>query len=358
MINTYLEMRKFTNSIVLFDGPELYLNAAIETKVISHLRELAQHGNQFLIVTHSPEIISSCQKETIYRLSGGSPNIAERIDTKAERITTLKALGVTLYDQLFSLRVVYVEGDSDEEILKNFQPDITDRASFIPMGGVKPSSKVVKLLNKATQYENFRAIRDRNTFTESDIEGLEKDHCGRLHIWRRYHIENYLLDATAIFEVLKEYSGIRCRTEFKRVEEVERELRTIADSLQNKVIAIRLQKELNEKVFMHVKVNPRDINQSLTTISKRRLLKIRKSLDEEKLRRLTESVTKQVEKTWDQDWIVLCPGREILEEFCKRHIKGKKGTTYPILSDLVAKKIAQLNTIHEDIRNVITLIMN
>lgn len=357
MINAYLERRKLTNSIVLFDGPELYLNAAIETKVISHLRELAQHGNQFWIVTHSPEIISSCEKETIYRLSGGNPNIAERIDTKAERIRTLKTLGVTLYDQLFSLRVVYVEGDSDEDMLKDFEPNITDRAFFIPMGGVKPSSKVVKLLNKATQYENFRAIRDRNTFTEKDIERLEKDHCARLHIWRRCHIENYLLDATAIFEVLREHSGIRCRTEFKMVEEVEGELKTIADGFRNKVIARRLEIELNEKVLAPVNVNPRDINQSLITISQRRLPKIRKGFDEKELLCLAVIATNELEKTWDQEWIILCRGRDILEDFCKRNIKGEKDTTYPILRDLVTKKIAQLNRIHEDVKKVISLIM-
>lgn len=358
MINAYLEKHKFTNSVILLDGPELYLNAAIERKVISHLRELAQHGNQFWIATHSAEIINSCNKETIYRLSGGIPNIPERIDTRDERIRTLKALGAMLSAQLVSQRVVYVEGDSDKDILEYFEPNVTDRASFIPSGGVKPSGQVVDLLNKATQFENFQAIRDRNTLSEEEIERLEKASHGRLHIWRRYHIENYLLDATAIFQVLSEHRGaIKCRTEFKEVDEVERELRVIADGLRNKVIAKRLERELNKKVFMPLKVNPRDIKRSLITMSVRRLSNIQKHLDEEELLRLTEIAANEIEKIWDQKWIVLCPGREILREFCKRNIIGSVDAVYPFITEFVARKIAQLDIIHGDVKKVIRLIM-
>jgi len=358
MTNTYLERQKFADSVILLDGPELHLNAAIEKKVIIRLRELAQHGNQFWIATHSPEIINSCDKETIYRLGGGTPNIAERIDTKDERIRTLKALGATLSAQLVSQRVVYVEGDSDKDILEYFEPNITQRASFIPSGGVKPLGQVVELLNKATQYENFRGIRDRNSLTEKEIEKLEETSQGRLHIWRRYHIENYLIDANAILKVLSEHgTAIKCRTVFKNVDDVERELRAIADGLRNKVIAMKLESELNKKIFLPVKVNPQDIKQSLITMSNRRLPNIPKCLCDEELLHLKEIITNKVEKIWDSEWIVICPGREILRGFCKRHIIGSVDTVYPFIREFIARKIVQLDIIHEDVSKVTSLIM-
>lgn len=218
--------------------------------------------------------------------------------------------------------------------------------------------QVVELLNKATQYENFRGIRDRNSLTEKEIEKLEKMSQGRLHIWRRYHIENYLLDATAIFEVLSEHgTTIKCRTVFKSVDDVERELRAIADGLRNKIIAMRLESELNKKIFLPVKVNPQDIKQSLITMSNRRLPNIQECLGNKELLRLKEITTNKVEKIWDSEWIVICPGREILREFCKRHIVGSVDTVYPFIREFIARKIVQLDIIHEDVSKVTSLIM-
>jgi hypothetical protein len=203
MTYAYLERRKFTNSVILFDSPDLHLHAAVERKVIAHLRRLSELGNQFWIATHSPEIISSCEGETIYRLTGGTPNIAERIDIRSDKIQTLKALGATVHIQMISQRIVYVEGDSDAQLLEYFEPRLAHQVSFLPAGGVTTTERVIELLNQATEYENFRAIRDRDYLTEAEIEEIEHRANGRLFVWRRYHIENYLLDEEAIFEVLQ-----------------------------------------------------------------------------------------------------------------------------------------------------------
>jgi predicted ATPase len=355
MIFAYLERRKFTNSVILFDGPELYLNAAIEKKIISYLRKLAELGNQFWIITHSPEIINSCDKEVIYRLNGGSPNIAERVDTKNKRIKTLEALGATLFAQLISQRVVYVEGESDKDILIYFEPDIAHFASFIPSSGVKPSGMVIELLNKATKFENFRAIRDRDILTNKQVEELEKASNNRLLIWRKHEIENYLLDAETLFVVLQEHPSIRCKTKFKDPSELEGELKRIADNLQSIVVARRLESWMNGELFKRVRIDPKNIDESLRIICNRRLPKIQ-GLNESELEKLREDIKNEIEKEWDQRWIDLSPGKDILEEFCKQHIKGSSKTIFPILIELLAKKIAKLDRIHPDVKRVITMI--
>lgn len=355
MIFTHLERRKFTNSVILFDGPELYLNAAIEKKIISYLRRLAELGNQFWVTTHSPEIINSCDKETIYRLSGGSPNTAERVDTKNERIKTLEALGATLFAQLISQRVVYVEGKSDKDILTYFEPDIAHFASFIPSTGVKPLGMVIELLNKATKFENFRAIRDRDILTNKQIEELEKASNNRLLIWRRHEIENYLLDAETLFAVLQEHPSIRCKTKFKGPPELKGELKRIADNLQSVVVARRLESWMNSELFKQVKIDPKNIDESLKTICARRVPKVQE-LSESELEKPREDIRNEIEIEWDQRWTELSPGKDILEEFCRQHIKGSLNTIFPILIELLAKKIAKLGRIHPDVKRVIAMI--
>lgn len=355
MIFAYLERRKFTNSVILFDGPELYLNAAIEKKIIGYLQKLTKQGNQFWIVTHSPEIINSCDKETIYRLSGGSPNTAERVDTRNERIKTLEALGATLFAQLISQRVVYVEGDSDNDILTYFDPNIAHFASFIPSTGVKPLGMVIELLNKATKFENFRAIRDRDILTDEQIEELERTSNYRLLIWKRHEIENYLLDAEALFAVLQEHPSIKCKTEFKDPPELEGELKRMADSLQSVVIARRLESWMNNELFKQVKIDPNNIDESLRTICARRVAKVQK-LTESELEKLRARIKNDIEMEWNQKWIELSPGKDVLEDFCRQHIEGSLNTIFPILIELLAKKIATLDRIHPDVKRVFAMI--
>lgn len=353
MIFAYLERRKFTNSVILFDGPELHLNAAIEKKIFGHFQRLAQQGNQFWVATHSPGIINSCDRETIYRLSGGSPNIATRVNTRDEQIKTLEALGATLSAQLISRRIVYVEGDSDKNILEEFQPGISHYVHFIPSGGVKPTGQVIDLLNKAVKFENFRAIRDRGFLTDAQIEKLERESNNHCVVWRRYEIENYLIDPVALFEVLQEYPALGCRDKFENATEIEEELKRIADGLQSQVVAKKLENELNSDLFKRRKINANAIEKSLETICARSLTKVQQLSQEENRRTLIEKTRSAIQREWGQKWVDLCPGKDVLREFCKKHVPGSTGTTFPLLIELLAKKVAQLECIHPDVQKVI-----
>jgi len=357
MTYAYLQRRKFTNSVVLFDSPELHLHATVERKVIGHLRGLAKLGNQFWLATHSPEILTSCKKETVYRLTGEDPNTAERVDVRAERIQTLKALGASLHVQMVSRRIVYVEGESDAELLECLEPRLAHEASFIPAGGVSATGRVIELLNEATEYENFRAIRDRDYLTEDDIADLEGRANGRLFVWRRYHIENYLLDEAAILEVIQGHRSLRL-TKFTGAEDVAHQLRLIADQLRTRVVAARLERCLDEVLFKRVNLDASDIQGSLQKLVKRRLPQVQETLDAAHVAAMHERVEAEVNATWNTRWIELCPGRAILQEFCKQRTQGPWEPIYPILKELVAKKITELDRLHPDVRRVIGSILD
>lgn len=357
MTYTVLEKRKFTNSIVLFDEPELHLHGALERKVLSYLRNLADLGNQFWLCTHSPEIIGSCENETIYRLTGGNPNTAQRIDLKSEQIETLKSLGASVHIQMISQRIVYVEGDSDSQILEYINPNIIHVASFVPSQGVRGVKGAIDLLNKASRFENFRGIRDRDYLSDEEIRKIEKDTAGRVHVWKRYHVENYLLDSNAIYAVLSSHRAIKLRKTFNNAVEINNEFKLIADDLKNIVIAGKLEKLINEKIMHRVNISYSNIKESYKTNAAKRLPDIQSVLDEEIHDKYIQQVSDEINKNWDSRWLELCPGREVLKEFCRRNIDGALDTVYPILIEQIAKQLAVAG-LNQEVKEVLETITN
>lgn len=356
MTYSLLEKRKFTNSVILFDEPDLHLHGALERKVLSYLRGVAELGNQIWICTHSPEVIGSCDKETIYRLSGGSPNRAEKVDLKSEQIETLKSLGATIHIQMISQRIVYVEGESDSQILEYINPGIIHYASFIPAQGVKGVMGAIDLLNRASKFENFIGIRDRDYLSDEEIKEIEERSRGRIHVWKRYHIENYLLDGNAIYKALSTHKGIKLEKDFHDGQDIDKELKQIADVLKNIVVAQKLENLLNRELYKCVTIDPRNIEESYKTVVQRRLPIMNSYLNEREYHKYIEQAYNEIGHQWEARWIELCPGREILREFCRKNIDGALDTIYPILIEQIAKQLV-VEGLNSEVKTVIESIM-
>ncbi len=143
--------------------------------------------------------MSSVVDESIIRFTGGSPNKVINVNLDDEKLEVLRALGASTHAQLISKRIVYVEGESDERLLTLFEPKLVHEATFIVTEGGATTPRVMDLLNKATRYENFRAIIDRDHHSDPEIKRLEENSGEYLHVWKKRHIENYLLDQETIY---------------------------------------------------------------------------------------------------------------------------------------------------------------
>lgn len=202
---------KLTNSIILFDEPELHLNASLERKVINNLRKIVNAGNQIWVGTHSFEIIGTVPLENLYQLyrdiSPNKQNQIELCSTKRDRINALGSLGASIGIQLISNRIVFVEGPSDREFLQNLYEEYGDKVTFKETHGVKSlmhiSKAAIDLLDQVSEYDSFFMIRDRDFLTKEEIEEIRDKYKGKIFVWNRRKIENYLIEPQIILKVLK-----------------------------------------------------------------------------------------------------------------------------------------------------------
>jgi Protein of unknown function (DUF4435) len=116
----------------------------------------------------------------------------------------LRHLGATVGLQLTSPRILFVEGDSDAELLQRLYGTLPAEVSLVSTEGksnlMRLTPAAMSLLDDTIDEGQFYFVRDRDVDDDSKaIDELEEKNRGYFFTWDRYHIENYLLDAEAIY---------------------------------------------------------------------------------------------------------------------------------------------------------------
>jgi ABC-type Na+ transport system ATPase subunit NatA len=140
-------------STLLLDEPHSYLHPSAERELSTFLQQHPEH--RYFISTHSAILINSVPSDKVVVLNSskvGRPTGTECADAAA----TLRGLGYKNSDFLFSDRLVFVEGESDQEILPallgkkgGFPTSAVAKTGFPAMGGegkLRGTSKQTSLL--------------------------------------------------------------------------------------------------------------------------------------------------------------------------------------------------------------------
>jgi len=194
-------------SILLLDEPDAHLHVILQKQVYDRLREVAHRANcQLLIGTHSEVLIDNTSPERIVSFFEHPHKLVadtER-DQVREALKRLTTLDILLAEQ--SLGVLYVEGDSDLNLLREWSRILNHpsqnflnknpfwhnnqgrapreaRAHFFALRAVKPDIKAVLILDG-----DNRQLPDH----EISADGLT------ISRWKRYEAENYLLHPVAL----------------------------------------------------------------------------------------------------------------------------------------------------------------
>ena len=185
---------------ILLDEPDAHLHVNLQREILDYFkRKSLERNTQFLIATHAEEFVRGVDASQIVSLLRQVP---KRIESAPE---VLRAMAEVSNEDIALLMtspyILYVEGESDERILRAWADQCNAQAAinkvcFKSMGGG------AKMNMKAKADEHFDALRqiipDVSRLMifdfDDDVKAFHPTAAGQaLAEWKRKNIENYLL---------------------------------------------------------------------------------------------------------------------------------------------------------------------
>ncbi len=193
-----------SDCIVVFDEPEIHLHPELLIRMINTLRSVGSR-NQFVLLSHSPDLISTSLDDTVVFLTPRKPdgsNQAVVVDSSSETSAALHALGQSIGVLSLGRKIVIVEGNDASldkktygELLQNQFPDLV----LVPAGGRGRiegfQATISHLLDKSVWGVSFFLYTDLDASVGPSSKSASEANVRRLN---RYHLENYFLDSALL----------------------------------------------------------------------------------------------------------------------------------------------------------------
>ncbi len=192
-------MYGYRPTTILLDEPDAHLHVNLQREILDYFKlKSAERNTQFLIATHAEEFVRGVDASQIVSLLKQTP---ARIQSTPD---VLRAMADVSNEEIVQLMaspyILYVEGESDERILRAWASACgvlaeIDQVCFKTMGG----GGKVNMRERADQH--FKAMRQilpevRRLMLfdhDDDAEAFRPKPGDPLAEWKRKNIENYLL---------------------------------------------------------------------------------------------------------------------------------------------------------------------
>jgi AAA domain, putative AbiEii toxin, Type IV TA system len=203
-------LRNPQHCVVIFDEPELHLHPELSYKLLQALQSVGD-SNQFILSTHSPEIISASLENTVVFVTPARDetyNQAVVVHRDDQTHHALQALGQSIGVISLGKKLVLIEGNEaslDKQtygaILQGAYPEFV----LVPVGGrdtLRSFDDVREsILNKTIWGVDFYLLCDRDAVNLLGPAQLGAVAQRNIKVLPRYHIENYFLDETILARV-------------------------------------------------------------------------------------------------------------------------------------------------------------
>ena len=319
-------LRKPSDCVIFFDEPELHLHPELLGRLIKTLRSSGDR-NQFILISHSPEVVSSSLDDTVIFLAkpkGGGANQATTLSPGGETTEALRALGQSVGVIALGKKVVLIEGTDaslDTKVYSTISRNLFPNLVMAPAEGKADIENFdrlnKKVLEKTLWGVDFFMLADRDCAVPHAIENE------RFQLLPRYHLENYFLDSYVLADCFEDQED--AGSWLRNPAEIEDRLRAIATEFTSYAAALMASSELR-RLAGNVTMMPN----SAHSLGKDALVAAAKAtatnevnrissvlnLDtvEHKFASLHDSVQTQI-ASGDQ-WKMTVPGKPILRKFC------------------------------------------
>ena len=323
-LRVILDLELQEPELVLIEEPEVHLHPGLEHALYSYLREKSRQ-TQIFVTTHSTNFVDSISFQNIYLVSREDSTECEAIAEGDATYRIPAELGLRLSTVFMFDRLVFVEGPSDEEVLRELAQkcglDIAGaNVGFVQMGGVRnfahfAAEGTLDLLARRRIALHFVVDRDEREDTEVQAMAERLGERAKLHVLKRRELENYLLAPAAIRGFVGEKRGLSSEEldrELPEIAEIEAAIADEADALKEEVVRLRVNRQLLRPLFLQVRGNdgtPRELIDSAIE-------------DLQERARLTDETTARIEAEVEDRWVEssneIAPGHRLLDGIARR----------------------------------------
>ncbi len=327
-------LRKPKNCIVIFDEPEIHLHPELSFKMIQTLRSVGEN-NQFIFLTHSPDIISSSLDNSVIFLSPPKDDIqfnqAIKVSEEDETNQALRLLGHSIGIVALGKKIVLIEGKEsslDKQVYGSIIKGMFPNLVLVPTGGKEDiqSFKTVQenILNKSVWGVEFFMLTDHDSLPPFTELNLEKRKTEKFQILNKYHLENYFLDETIWAEIFSEMEP----SDSWLVDpiKIKEELWKKANDLMSYTISLTVSALLRSKIG-NVDLMPKschskskeEIETMLLEKATAELTRVESDLASDSIKAKVQEIHDSIQSSLTSDeWKNLIPGRPILNHFASK----------------------------------------
>lgn len=194
----------YDKTTILLDEPDAHLHVNLQREILDFFkRKSLELGTQFLIATHAEEFARGVDASQIISLLNRKPKRIDSTPAVLQAMADVSNEDVTRL--LASPHILYVEGESDERILRAWAEscgaqEAMDKVCFKTMGGGgKKNMKERADLHYAALQQIIPGVSRLMLFDFDDANDAFHPKPGNpsLAEWKRKNIENYLLVSDA-----------------------------------------------------------------------------------------------------------------------------------------------------------------
>ncbi len=295
---------------------------------MQYLKEVSDDCQIFL-TTHSTNFLDAGSLRNIYLIRKDHATSAQHMDVIDAETAIPEELGLRLSSLFMFDRLAFVEGPSDEQILRIFAStlDISfgqAALGFVTTGGARnfthyATTATLSFLRKRNVRTVF--IIDRDERDVADIEALQGkiEDLSELVVLKKRELENYLISPTA----LARYIAAKSKgTVSPSTSEIESDLNEICQELFQTAVERRVLKHACRPVIpKREKILRRDDSLDFEAALKAQLDESIKEIQEisGKVQGLLDSAKAEVLSEWDSRKSEMIPGDELLDSLFKRY---------------------------------------
>jgi AAA domain/AAA domain, putative AbiEii toxin, Type IV TA system len=210
-------------SVIIIDEPNSFLHPGAAKKL---LQILARYDHQYIISTHSTDIIASVAPTTLHLVQwadGESKVTTLDLEAQDNLRLVLSEVGIGLSDVFATDRVIWVEGKTEEIcfplLVKAKRGNMPIGTSFLGLRNTGDftskkigAERILELYSKLGEANGILPTAlafslDTEERTEEQRNDLVRRYKGMLHFLPRRCYENYLIDPEAISAVLSSRMG-------------------------------------------------------------------------------------------------------------------------------------------------------